>query len=62
MDGIDFTTAVKERVKVQVTEKTSPGIKRKKTTPVSMPSGRVLRPLKKSESSASWKLRPWCCA
>ena len=46
MDGIDFTTAVKERVKVQVTEKTSPGIKRKKTTPVPMPSGRVLRPRK----------------
>ncbi|CAD6259182.1 unnamed protein product [Miscanthus lutarioriparius] len=45
--GFSCLTAVKERVKVQVTEKTSPGIKRKKTTPVPMPSGRVLRPRKK---------------
>ncbi|EES13025.2 uncharacterized protein LOC8082545 [Sorghum bicolor] len=45
--GFYCLTAVKERVKVQVTEKTSPGIKRKKTTTVPMPSGRVLRPRKK---------------
>jgi hypothetical protein len=45
MDGFEFT-AVKERVKVQVIEKTfasaSHGIKRKKTTPEPMSSGRVL--------------------
>ncbi|KAG0527956.1 hypothetical protein BDA96_06G278000 [Sorghum bicolor] len=35
--GFSCLTAVKERVKVQVTEKTSPGIKRKKTTNVPMP-------------------------
>lgn len=48
MDGFDFTAAVKERVKVQVTEKTSVSTKRRKTTTMP-PSGRVLRPRKRSE-------------
>lgn len=47
MDDFDFTTAVKERVEVQVTKKTSTRTKRKEATPL-MPSGRVLRPRKRS--------------
>ncbi|KAL6909314.1 hypothetical protein ACP4OV_001595 [Aristida adscensionis] len=48
--GFSCYPSVKKRVKMQVTEKTSTSTKCKKTTPVPMPSNRVLRPRKKSEN------------
>lgn len=55
MDGFEFTTAIKEKVKVPVTEKAlasvqSHGIKRKETTPEPMSSGTALCSPKNSES------------